>query len=549
MQSRVIRCALICCLMAARWAVQAIADVRIGQAEFGYYAPEIRELHLRLPVSVEPVGGDEIFVPTAIELNGRKAPYVYYYFNGASIDYQPHAGKASEGRIELFVPVHWRANERHEVALRYTLNGTAGQTTVTLDTPETGGAWADSTDNIAFRVREEAGLARVNEPVDIDLTVEQARFPDPEQRIRATVMTAPGRFTEIPCQVYGVQTVAQAHRDSTTRTTLNRFRVVLPLALEPRATALVHLWVCPPRETPVEPSIRLEGGALGGVVSNTAYQVALDAQSGQLLSWLDRRLAVDFQLKGEHVGPGSGEVIHRTPDLFRVNKPWSHVLFWKSPGHRTLAGPLMVETTRWGEMPGVPEAFAKVRYRFFAGRPEVRAESSLRLTADIEARALRTGSFIFGLDLFTHIAWPEGDGTLRRVAVPDALGNDMGAPPKARFPVSTPWVAVYHRDRQYGFALITAKYAYFSDGPGYANESRAQAYVSNYRDRFLYTVRAATQTYCANVRSYPTPLEAGTTVYEDVAYLPFAFAGEDDSQFDAVWALYREMNNPLVIEP
>lgn len=55
------------------------------------------------------------------------------------------------------------------------------------------------------------------------------------------------------------------------------------------------------------------------------------------------------------------------------------------------------------------------------------------------------------------------------------------------------------------------------------------------------------QTYSANVRSHPTPLEAGTTLYEDVAYLPFAFSGEDEGQFKAVWAIHRELKNLLVI--
>ena len=524
----------------------AVADVRIGQAEYGYYAPQIHEMHLKLPVAVDPIGGDEIFAPTAVEIDGQKAPYVFYYYNGSPVDYMPmnaqsveYFGKASQGRIELFVPVHWRANERHDVTLRYTLNGVAGQTNMALPTPETGGAWADSTDNIAFRVREEVGMARANEPVDIDLTVEQARFPDPERRLRATVMTAPGMFTEIPCQVYGVQ-----------KTYWQRFRVVVPLTLKPKTDAVVHLWAGPPREKPAKSSLRLEGGALGGVVSNAAYRITLEETCGQLHTWFDQRLGVRFQFQRKDMAIDAPEAaIHRTPDLFCAGRPWSHALEWKTPAQRAIAGPVMVETARWGEMPQVPEAFSKVQYRFFAGRPEVRAVSSLRVTQDFDGLAVRGGGFIFIPDLFTHFAWPEGDGAIRRVTVADARGNDMGAPPQACFPVSTPWVAAYHQDRKYGFAVLTANYAYFSDGPGYANEARARSYVSNYRNRFLYTVRASMQTYCANICSYPTPIEAGTTLYEDVVYLPFAFSSEDERQFDAVWALYRELKNPLVIEP
>lgn len=539
MHARVSRILLAGCLLATAPVANADAEVRIGEAEYAYHSPRIHEMHLKLPVTVDPVGGNETFVPTAIEIDGKKADYFYFYFDGATVDYLPHPGRASEGKIELYVPIHWRAGERHDVALQYSLDGKPGRTTVALPTPKTGGAWGESTDNLAFRVREEAGLARTDEPVDIDLTVEQERFPDPERRIRATVMTEPGRFTEIPCQVYDVQAVAAKK--------LNRFRAVVPLTVKPKTNAVVHLWVCPPRATPPESAIRLEGEALGGVVRNAAYRVELERTCGQLVTWLDTRLGVQFQLQREDMG-GQGAVIHRTPDLYRPDKQWSHALDWTAPEHRAVAGPVMVETTRRGEMPWIPEAFGKVRYRFFAGRPEVRSSSSLRVTKDIEGMAVRNGNFCFSIDLFTHAAWPESDGTLRRVTIQEALGDDMGAPPQACFPVSTPWVAVYHRERNYGFALLTANHVYFSEGPGHANEARARAYVSNYRNRFLYTVRASTQTYRANTRSHPTPIEAGTTLYEDVAYLPFAFSGEDERQFEAVWSLHRELKNPLVVE-
>jgi hypothetical protein len=523
-------------------------DVHIGKAEYGYYAPQIHEMYLKLPVTVDPVGGREGFYPKTVEIDGKRAPYVYFYFNGTTVDFQP-APNASKGKIELFVPIHWRANEQHEITLNYTLNGKEDRETVTLPTPKAGGAWAGATDNIAFLVREEAGLARVNEPVDFDLTVEQDRFPDPEERIRASVMTAPGVFTEIPCQVYDVQPLSQ-EQGMYSKVPIFRFRAIVQLTMKPKSRALVHLWSCPPRETPAAGPISLEGGALGGTVDNDAYKITLDPNSGQFHDWYDKRLKVLFEYKDTRKGvDGSAVVVHRTPDLYKANKSWTHALDWKDPENRVITGPVMVETIRWGEMPWVPEAFSKVDYRFFANRPEIRAVSTMRITKDIEALGVRMGGFILTPSLFTHIAWPEQDGTIRRCTVPDALGNDMGAPPQSRFPVNTPWVVVYHREKRYGFALITANLAYFSDGPGRANETRAQAYVSNYRGHGVYAIRSVTQTYSAHFRSYHTPIEAGTTMYEDVAYLPFTFAREDKKQFDQVWALWKEMKNPLVIVP
>ncbi|MHB9107552.1 MAG: hypothetical protein ACYDCO_10900 [Armatimonadota bacterium] len=532
------------CLLA--FALAACAGVHIGKAEFGYYAPQIHEMYLKLPVTVDPAGENEKFFPNAVLIDGKRAPYIYFYFNGTTVDFSA-AHHASKGKIELFVPVHWKANAQHEVSLCYTLNDAKGEETVTLPTPKTGGAWDGTTDNIAFLVREEAGLARVNEPVDFDLTVEQDRFPEPEKRIRATVMTAPGVFTEIPCQVYDVQAVTQ-EQGMYSKTPLFRFRAIVQLTVKTKSQALVHLWTCPPRETPAGP-ITLNGGALGGTVSNDAYEITLDETCGQFHTWRDKRLGVTFEYKDTRKVEGQQAVIHRTPDLYRANKSWTHALDWDKPANRSITGPVMVETIRWGEMPWVPEAFSKVDYRFFANRPEIRAISSMRIVKDIEALGVRMGGFILTPSLFTHIAWPEQDGTIRRCTVPDALGNDMGAPPQSRFPVNTPWVVVYHQEKNYGFALITANYAYFSDGPGHANESRSQAYVSNYRGFGVYSIRSSTQTYCAHFRSFHTPVEAGTTMYEDVAYLPFTYAREDKHQFDKVWALWKEMRNPLVIVP
>ena len=527
-------------------ALAACAGVHIGKVEYGYYAPQIHEMYLKLPVTVDP-GGKEAFYPNAVLIDGKRAPYVYFYFNGTTVDFSA-ARNASKGKIELFAPVHWRADEQHEVTLQYTLNDEKGEEKVTLSTPKTGGAWAGATDNIAFLVREEAGLARVNEPVDFDLTVEQDRFPDPEHRIRATVMTKPGVFQEIPCQVYDVQPLTQ-EQGMYSKTPLFRFRAIVQLTMKKKSQALVHLWTCPPREAPAGP-ITLNGGALGGTVSNDAYEIKLDETCGQFHTWVDKRLGVRFAYDDDRKGvDGQQAVIHRTPDLYRANKPWTHALDWKNPQSRVVTGPVMVETLRWGEMPWTPEVFIKVDYRFFANRPEIRAMSSLRVNKEIEALGVRMGGFILTPGLFTHIAWPEQDGTIRRCTVPDALGNDMGAPPQSRFPVNTPWVVVYHQEKKYGYALITANLAYFSDGPGHANETRSQAYVSNYRGHGVYAIRSVTQTYCAYFRSYHTPIEAGTTMYEDVAYLPFTFTREDRRQFDPVWALWKEMKNPLVIVP
>lgn len=523
--------------------------VAAGEATCGYWAPELHELHLEVPLALDLAAG-ESFYPLDVQVNGAPAPSVVWYADGHSIDYQPEP-EARGKAIAAFIPHAWRGGETYEVVIRCRCGGAEREFRAAVPAPA-GGAWAPCTGgNLAFLIREERGLARAHEPVDLDVTVSAALFPDPGRAVRATVMRAPGVFDEIPVQVCDVEEFA-GPRPGDEPGPCVRFRALVQLTLAARAEALVHLWACTPDDAAVlaEGPLRLEGGALGGIVHNADYAIELDRATGQLFRWRDHRLGVVF----DYVDPipertGSQLVIHRTPDLFPAGAPWSHLCDWEAPGHRTIAGPVLCETRRWGPMPWTPEARARVSYRFHAHRPEVRATSSLRVLRDLLVKALRMGNMIFSRDAFTHVAWPRQDGSVVRIALAQAIGNDMGAPPAAQFLSDTPWVAFYHRGRKIGFALLTVSTAYLADGPWPPNRSQQMAYVSYYRESFLYCIRSAIQSYCADVRTYETPLHAGTLLHEDVAYLPFCFTQEDAAQFQPVEQLFDELKYPLVVVP
>jgi len=545
MRITLLRSFFLCCLIISLFTGARALDERLHVlrgAEYGYWAPEIHEMYLKLPVQLDPIGGKEDFLAGTISVDGKPAEYTIWYVDEHTIDYEATTG-ASRQRIAVFIPITWRANEQHEIAIRFTYGGKAGEQRATIPTPQAGGAWTPATGgDRAFLVREEAGLARMNEPVEFDLTVRQADFPDQEHGVRATIMRAPGVFEEIPCQVYDAQAYKQGNLP------LARFRAAVQLNMKPKSEAIVHLWSCPPREAAGDAPIKLEGGALGGTVSSADYDILLDELSGQLFSWRDKRLNVNYEYRDPRPQvTGSGLVIHETPDLYQPGVPWSHANDWKNPQNCSLAGPVFVETLRWGEMPGVPEVLGKVQYRFFAGRPEVRVTSSMRTTKELLLQGFRMGGMCFTSGMFTHLAYPRQDGRIARVPLTKAIGNDMGAVPPGHFPLSTPWFAVYNREKKFGIAMLIANYSYFTDGPGHPNESHTEAYVSDYRHVQLYTIRSATQTYNANAASYLTPLPAGTIMYEDTAYLPFSFAGEDARQFRAVDTLLKELRNPLVL--
>jgi len=523
--------------------------LHLSEPSFGYWAPELRELHVRLPIQAVPVGGEEPFKPLQVLLDGTKPRYAFWYVDGTAYAYW-WVKQASQRRLELFVPLPWRPGQRHQLRVAYNYCGRDQEQTVAIRTPLSGGAWQESDGgNYGFLVREEAGLARRNEPVEFDLTVEADLFAQPEQAVRATIMTAPGAFQEIPCQVYNVQHCAA--KGTYTSIPLVRFRAAVQLSLQPYQEALVILWHCPrrPARREQESPVRLRGGALGGRIENEHYMIEIEPRSGQLMQWHDKRTGVCFGYQRDPAEARSRSTMNYTPDVYRIGANWAHADDWVRPQSQVLHGPVFCETARWAPMRDVPEVTARVTYRFYAGRPEVRLSSVTRILKDIDVLGFRNGGMIQSPQLYTHVAWPRQDGRIVRLPIQNCYGNDTGAPPPARAPLSTPWVAFYHSERHYGLALVSLNASYFHEGPRQPNLSNAQRYVSLWNGRFLYTVRAMNFTYCSGIRSYHTPMDAGTVAYEEVALLPFTFQCEDQAQFEAVEALRRQMLKPLVVVP
>ncbi len=525
---------------------RAAPTVRSGAATYGLWAPEFRELHVRIPLHLDPGDGPDIFRPVSVSVDGVRPSYALWYFDSTPFDFVAIPA-ASHTRVEVFVPVFWQAGEQHAIALAYDYGGTAGTIMVQATAPDTGGAWsrARGGGNLAFAVREEAGLDRTREVVEFDGVIERALFPDPGQSVRATRWDG-ATHVEIPCQVYAVESVPG--------TMLVHFRVAVQLSVPANEHVVVCLWhVDDETPVPVAGPLTRTVNADAITVSNDEYAIRLSSRSGQLMTWRDRRRNILF----DYVDPRNLEewarVINRTPDVYRVGQSWSHVFDWQVGQYREtwIQGPVFFESVRWGKMPFTgDELSATVRYRFTAGVPDVRITSMLSVDQDTLVLALRNGGIALTPSLFTHAAWPRQDGRIEHVSLDQALGNDTGAPAATRMPTDTPWIALWHREKGYGFGVHTIRQAYYGKGPQRPSMARQQAYVSVYRHRCLYTIRSLTQTYQADIRSLPVPLSAGTELYEVMIWSPFTLApGEGTDVLQAVEAAHARFTHPLVVIP
>lgn len=525
---------------------RAAPSVVPGTPSFGVWAPEFRELHVRIPLQLDPGDGEDVFHPSGVLLNGSRPAYAMWYFDATPFDYTA-IPDASRARVEVFVPVFWLPGQTHEITLDYQYGGKPGSVRVEAVAPDGGGAWtrAHPDGNLTFRVREEAGLDRIRELVEFDVIIEHARFPDPAETVRATLFPD-DVHTEIPCQVYAVDLMPDSQ--------LVHFRVAVQVSVPAGGQAVVCLWnVQDGRAVPTAGPLTRAEADDAVTIANDDYAIRLSSRSGQLMTWHDRRREVLFNYDDPRKLDESIRVINRTPDVYRVGQPWSHVFDW-TPGqyqeHR-VQGPVFIETFRQGAMPHTSEELsASVRYRFVAGSPEVRISSVLSADRDTRVLAVRNGGICLTPSLFTHAAWPRGDGRIETLPLDRALGNDTGAPAASRMPVDTPWIALWHRDRGYGFAVHTIRHAYFGKGLRPPSIARQATYVSVYRNLALYTIRSYTQTYHANIRSMQVPLHAGTEVYEEMVWRPFSLEpGEGTAGLEAVATAHRRLVNPLVVVP
>lgn len=537
------------------------SPVRIGDAiTFGYWAPQIHEMYVCLPLEADLTDAGQTLERGPIKVNGREPVFVYWYIDGVPAAYG-NITRAHEQKVDLYIPLAWQAGQTYRIEIECTYNGRSGTVRRNISAPESGGAWDRArAGNQAFMVREEAGLDRANEPVEFDVTVPRSVFPKAAQRVRATVMTEPGVFETIPCQIYAVERFRIQGGMTPFRQpeTFVRFRACVQLSIKAHEQKLVHLWelrgkVDKEKEANTDAAIEFTGEPTGGSVETARYLIELHDPSGQILNWRDKQLQHTFEYS-DYGKRRNLHVINRTPDVFVHPKDWSHAFDWNvGPDDRcesqVTTGPVFCETVRWGPMAWTPQVHGRATYRFYPNRPEVRVSSVMRVLEEMMALGFRNGNITMSPDMFSHAAWSQQDGTVVRRSIADSRGNDTGGRPESRFAIDAPWYALYDREKKIGFAVLNIKRAQFNELGGPVNTTRQQAYVSLYGGKLIYMIRCANQTWNASTRTYPTPMHVGETLYEDVALLPFSFDAEDEHQFDQVAELLKRLRQPLVVAP
>ncbi|MCS7023440.1 MAG: hypothetical protein NZV14_01465 [Bryobacteraceae bacterium] len=100
-----------------------------------------------------------------------------------------------------------------------------------------------------------------------------------------------------------------------------------------------------------------------------------------------------------------------------------------------------------------PEIRLRAQYQFFAHVPYFLFESELQIVNPIEMFWLRNQEMTMD-DFFTHCAWPRAGGGVQAVT----FEQRKPLLEKEPLAVDLPWIAFYHADRGYGYGAVVLSY-------------------------------------------------------------------------------------------
>lgn len=402
-----------------------------------------------------------------------------------------------------------------------------------------------------YVLRETKGLARDQEPVELTLTTNNSDTASWREHIRVVRLTEAGQGTLTPHQIIGEVTAGGVEqRDGNTPHTAASINIVFLADCAASQTVTYRLfWGYPDgaAETTDLPSATLEGGlqvsgeAPGLTISNEYYRMTLDPKSGAIQRILPSNQDESSELFYRNIP------IHFGVDIWSPPQSWDHDYDWPVPPNQKVeGGPLALRYHRWGSMHNYTDVEVSITYTFYAHNPHVHVSSTMRLTQDRSAHAIRMGEVVVSHskrppenpdptkeespEIFTHYAWPLSDGgtQVRRI---NEYRNELGqATVEGHVPGGLGvldrdqwWIAAYNQDK--GFGLATLRKNQFAGNylGGVTPQATPCTYLGQYGWGFVYWSRP--MVYPLGTSGSPldlnTAVSAGTIFGTEEALLLF----------------------------
>ena len=371
-------------------------------------------------------------------------------------------------------------------------------------------------------VREDHGIARAGEPVDIVVAFRSDQTTDPHREVRMAHIDSPSASPrEISCQIYNVVRQGQA-----------RICHLVFLADVPAndQTQYLILYGNPNAELPqFTTDLSVAGEGYGLDITNRHFVARLSRQMGQL-----ERLTLRREHGLEHYAGGQG---HGEPPGI----DWAHdyvdednfqkirVTAWpQCPDYQVIKGPLCVRVRRWG-FPYSPlhpvytpsRMHMDLTYVFYAGLPYFYKIATMSMVKDFSIRAMRDDEWVFSGYSFTTPLWIGADGKVHEGDVPKEQAENLWG------------TGFYNTLTRDAFVAIWLEHS----SKNCAEPAHRGAPSLSYKGHGQIWAR-----YPAN----QTQFKAGASMHQRNAYLLSPYP--QDNPHEKIQTLRRQLLNPLQVQ-
>ncbi len=392
--------------------------------------------------------------------------------------------------------------------------------------PESAGRWQAGNWKlyVTFEVREAAGIARQQEPVEA-----QVRLPTEQVRVV--------RWGREPEEI--VSQVLEARPDGAAY----RLRLVFPATVAARDRVLYRVYYGHPSPPPSAYSsgLKVSGETrVGWMVENEHYRADATRRtvgdrgedSGQIRA-LTLKFAEVTLLRS------TGPRMHWAPNFQRTGeKSYRSIANWEPvQSVERVKGPVVCETRRAGSHQDYPEIALQATYRFFCFLPYFVFRSEMRMTRPIELFLLRNDEMTMD-GFFTHVAWPAKDGT-ERAATFEEREKFLEKEPIA---ADAPWVCFFHDGKGYGYGSIRLKFDTGNAAGGPSPLYHPYTKISDGAGGGKYWNRRL-------VDERDTQVPAGSRYFEENAYVIFRLrAGTLPEKLGEFLEWERKLRKPLLVQ-
>jgi hypothetical protein len=529
-----------CCCMAG--GVHA-APLKITHIELGRPVPSVPFYHIRASLELPRAS----YMEAEMSVNGKTLRFIDLYRGDEqeerdrpAVAHRPPSGFGLSLDNTIYSTptvvgwVNWLPGRRYDVKitvrLKKTVRGGADDEVVSASATMTApardtlfdGSWKSYKSVV---LSETAGIDRKAEPVEVLLPFYPDEAKDLKREIRVAAVD-PSSFShrEVPAQVFDIQEYLK--QDDLAPDSAGKPTHDIPLWLPTVTARVAFLADVPAKKSRVfliyynnenalaklyHSDLVVSGEAPGLRIENNLMEVVLHPNSGHL-DQITLKALPEYPLFHRKETNGA---IHWNPEIYSPPLPWTHTSDWKPPAHvESLSGPVVAKASMWGNLRGIPQVDASVRYEFYPGRPYLISETSLRANETMQSIALRNAEIVIRRELITDAAWYD---VIRDSVVGYDVRN-MTDLTDLRMEADVPWITFFNRDNGLGIAGIQLGYS----NAGLDNPPRLlNPYFYITAGPWIYWARALSLSFLASNMQQMIPVLRGNFFTEKCAYLVY----------------------------